>query len=165
MDFRAAKFSRGMTLIELMVVVVIATILMSIAVPSYMSQVRQSRRIEAKTALLDLAGREERFFSTSVNGANYSQTSTDLGYPVGAWPQVVGSGYYTVTVCGLGPGMAAGCKYTAQTAPAYEIDAAPVAGTSQAADTKCASFAVDNTGTQWARDVNNNDTTAYCWAN
>ena len=100
-----------MTLIELMVVVVIATILMSIAVPSYMSQVRQSRRIEAKTALLDLAGREERFFSTSVNGANYSQTSTDLGYPVGAWPQVVGSGYYTVTVCGLGPGMSAGCKF------------------------------------------------------
>ena len=65
MDFRAARFSRGMTLIELMMVVVIATILMSIAVPSYMSQVRQSRRIEAKTALLDLAGREERFFSTS----------------------------------------------------------------------------------------------------
>ncbi len=165
MDLRAARFSRGMTLIELMVVVVIATILMSIAIPSYMSQVRQSRRVEAKTALLDLAGREERYFSTSVTGANYTQTTTDLGYPVGAWPQTVGSGYYTVTVCALGPGMAAGCANTTQTAPGYEIDAAPAAGSSQLGDTRCAKFAVDNTGTQWAFDINNNNTTAYCWGN
>ena len=74
---------RGFTLVELMVVVVIATILLSIAVPSYMSQVRQSRRTEAKTAVLDLASREERYFST--NGSIYSVTPADLGY-VGPLP-------------------------------------------------------------------------------
>src|SRR5262252_10898029 len=87
---------RGFTLIELMVVVVIATVLLSIAVPSYMSQVRQSRRTEAKNAVLELAGREERFFAT--NGVNYSQLAADLGYL--ALPAVgVGSGYYTLSVC------------------------------------------------------------------
>ena len=153
-----------MTLIELMVVVVIATILMSIAVPSYMSQVRQSRRIEAKTALLDLAGREERYFSTSVNGANYSQTTTDLGY-TGAWPIAVGTGYYNVTVCAVGPGMAPGCPPSAQAAPGYAITAVPVPASTQVFDKQCQSFSVDNTGKQWAFDSAGNDNTPYCWGN
>ncbi|TLY92132.1 MAG: prepilin-type N-terminal cleavage/methylation domain-containing protein, partial [Gammaproteobacteria bacterium] len=46
----------GFTLVELMVVVAIATILFAIAVPSYITYVRQSRRTEARTAVLDLAG-------------------------------------------------------------------------------------------------------------
>jgi type IV pilus assembly protein PilE len=164
MDSRATSSARGFTLVELMIVVVIVTILLSIAVPSYLTQVRQSRRVEAKTALLDLAGREERYFSTSVTGANYSQTSTDLGY-TGGWPIVVGNGYYQVTVCAIGPGLAAGCANTAQTAPAYEVDAVPVPGTPQANDTQCALFAVDNTGKQWAFDTAGNNQTTYCWAN
>ena len=153
-----------MTLIELMVVVVIATILMSIAVPSYMSQVQRSRRVEAKTALLDLAGREERYFSTSVNGANYSQTTTDLGY-TGAWPIAVGSGYYSVTACAVGPGMAGACPPSNQAAPGYAITAVPAAGSTQLQDKQCQSFAVDNTGKQWALDNAGNDNTAYCWGN
>jgi type IV pilus assembly protein PilE len=153
-----------MTLIELMVVVVIATILMSIAVPSYMSQVRQSRRIEAKTALLDLAGREERYFSTSVNGANYSQTTTDLGY-TGAWPIAVGTGYYNVTVCAVGPGMAAGCAPSAQAAPGYAITAVPAPASTQLQDKQCQSFSVDNTGKQWALNSAGADNTPYCWGN
>ena len=40
----------GFTLVELMVVVAIATILFAIAVPSYITYVRQSRRTEARTA-------------------------------------------------------------------------------------------------------------------
>ena len=75
----AAQHSRGMTLIELMIVVVIVSILASIAVPSYIQQVRKSRRVQAKTALLDLAGREERYFSTSANGANYSPNADGSG--------------------------------------------------------------------------------------
>src|SRR5437016_7599183 len=66
----------GFTLVELMVVVAIATILFAIAVPSYITYVRQSRRTEARTAVLDLAGREERFFST--NGAAYTGAANQL---------------------------------------------------------------------------------------
>src|SRR5215469_3360224 len=93
----AAGSSRGFTLIELMVVVVIATILLSIAVPSYKSQVRQSRRTEAKTAILDLSGREERYLST--NPSAYTNNPTFLGYGGFGVGNPIGSGYYYLTVC------------------------------------------------------------------
>src|SRR5215831_4031306 len=142
---------RGFTLIELMVVVVIATILLSIAVPSYMSQVRQSRRTEAKTAVLDLASREERYFST--NGAIYSTTPTDLGYTGGAFPAPVGSdNYYTITVCTAAAPATPGCDPNPNppAGPSYYITATPVAGSSQAADAQCQSFSVDSTGQQFS---------------
>ncbi len=164
MNLRPYRYSRGVTLIELMIVVVIASILMAIAVPSYSSYVRRSHRVEAKTALLDLAGREERYMSTSVTGANYSQTSTDLGYPAGAWAaQTIGDGYYSVNVCAVGPGLSGACPPSNQAAPGYAITAVPLGN--QTADTQCAFFAVDNTGRQWANDVNNVDTTQLCWNN
>src|SRR5258708_20456562 len=85
---------RGFSLIELMVVVAIATILFAVAVPSYMSYMRQARRTEARTALLDLASREERFFST--NGATYSTTAAQLGYT--PLPTNVATGYYSTSL-------------------------------------------------------------------
>ncbi len=74
--------SGGMTLIELIIVMVIVAIMASIAIPSYNSYVLKSHRTEAKTALLDLASMEERYFSTQNV---YSLLTTDLGYS-GAWP-------------------------------------------------------------------------------
>jgi type IV pilus assembly protein PilE len=166
MNLRTYRYSRGVTLIELMIVVVIASILMAIAVPSYTSYVLRSHRVEAKTALLDLAGREERFFSTSVNGANYSALNTDLGYQ-NPFPTTVGSGYYTVSLCAMGPnpGEVGACPVTTQTAPGYEIEAVPVVGSTQASDTQCGKFAVDNTGQQWAWTAAGVPNTQYCWNN
>jgi type IV pilus assembly protein PilE len=152
--------SQGFTLIELMIVVVIATILLSIAVPSYMQQIRQSRRTEAKTALLDLAGREERYFTT--NPAGYTTTAANLGYA--AFPAQVGSGYYTVTVsCIAANGAALGCDPNANSpnGPSYYLIATPIAGTSQAADTQCTSFAVDSIGNQFSTGTY---TSQQCWA-
>ena len=80
--------SRGFTLVELMVVIVIASILMAIAIPSYKNSIRKSRRTDAKTALLDLAGREERFMST--NGS-YTTSFANLGYA--SWGAAFGGGY------------------------------------------------------------------------
>lgn len=148
-----------------MVVVVIATILVSLAVPSYMSQVRQSRRTEAKTAVLDLAGREERFFAT--NGVNYSQLAADLGYT--ALPAVaIGSGYYNLSVCapaaaGCGGTPAPPAGWAAPATPNYLVVAVPTAGQSQVADTQCAAFYVDSTGRQMAEDSTGQDATATCW--
>src|SRR5579872_5390333 len=151
--------SAGFTLIELMIVVVIATILLSIAIPSYLSQVRQSRRTEAKTALLDLAGREESFFST--NGSQYTIAATSLGYTawnVGNSP----SGYYTVTVaCVAIQGAALGCdpNANAPAGPSYYLTATPVG--SQANDTQCGTFAVDSLGNQFS---NGTLPSAQCWS-
>src|SRR6267154_1626429 len=89
--------SGGFTLVELMIVVVIVAILASIAIPAYNSQIRKSRRTEAKTALLDLAGREERYFNTSNN--TYTNLAVNLAYAAaGSTTTItnfsVGSGYY-----------------------------------------------------------------------
>ena len=153
----AARSSRpgGFSLIELMVVVAIATILFAVAVPSYLTYIRQSRRTEARTAVLDLAGREERFFST--NGATYSVTPAQLGYT--ALPAAIGGGYYQLAVC------SPACAPSAVAAPSYTVTATPVAGQTQARDTQCASFSVDSTGRQFAVDSTGADATQFCWAN
>jgi type IV pilus assembly protein PilE len=146
----------GFTLIELMMVVVIASILVTIAVPSYLAQVRQSRRTDARTAILDLAQREERFFST--NGATYTVVPASLGY-TGGFPQVVGSGYYQITVC------SPACAPSAiATAPSYTVTATPVAGQSQVNDAQCQSFSVDSTGQQFAFDSGGANQTPTCWS-
>jgi type IV pilus assembly protein PilE len=147
----------GFSLIELMVVVAIATILFAVAVPSYLTYIRQSRRTEARTAVLDLAGREERFFST--NGATYTTVPGNLGYAAFGVP--IGSGYYSLAVCTVPP--AASCPPSAiATAPAYTVTATPVAGQSQVNDAQCTSFSVDSAGQQFATG---NQTAAFCWAN
>lgn len=147
----------GFTLIELMIVVVIATILLGIAVPSYMSQIRESRRTDARTALLDLAGREESY-NASMNA--YTGTATNLGYP--AFPATIGSGYYTITVsCVAAFGAAAGCGPNAIVGPSYYLTATPVAGSSQVNDTQCTSFSVDSQGNQFSTGSAPSTT---CWS-
>ncbi|MGH8288089.1 MAG: type IV pilin protein [Steroidobacteraceae bacterium] len=142
---------RGFTLIELMIVLVVAAILTAIAVPLYLNQVRESRRTDARSALLDLAGREERYFAT--NNA-YTGDSTNLGYTTAGntWPQTVGSGYYQVAAPAV---PAAGI-----TAPSYSITASPVAGSAQAADTACASLTVTSTGAETSTGTGSAST---CW--
>ena len=84
----------GFSLIELMVTIVIVAILASIAVPPYNSSVRKSRRTEAKTAILDLAAREERLFATQNV---YSNDPAALGYG-GRWQLARSTGrqYYQI---------------------------------------------------------------------
>jgi type IV pilus assembly protein PilE len=138
-------------LIELMVVVLIATILLTVAVPTYQYEIRKSRRTDAKTAVLDLASREERYYA-STNA--YSTDPVALGYSTTAgatFPQTVGSGYYQVTVA---PGAAA---------PSYIVTATPVAGSPQLKDSSCQSFSVTNTGVQSSLNSAGASSTATCW--
>jgi type IV pilus assembly protein PilE len=138
--------SAGFTLIELMITVVIATVLITIAIPAYNGEIRKSRRTDAKTALLDLAGREERFYNTNNT---YSSLPSDLGYnaTARAFPMPVGNGYYTVNVV-VTP--AAGIV-----GPTYTITAVPLTA-DQLNDTQCLLFTLTNTGAQTA-------TNASCW--
>ena len=141
---------RGFTLVELMVVVLITAVLASIAVPIYKQQVRKSRRTDAKTAVLDLASREERMFSTRNSyNPNPATLATDLGY--GSLPTVVGSGYYQLNVTA--------------TATTFVVQATPITADQQG-DTQCQLFQVDNLGRQSANsaaDGSGSDTTSTCW--
>src|SRR3569833_2829126 len=133
------RSTQGFTLVELLTAMVIAAILLAVAIPSYRTQTQKSRRTEAKTALLDLASREERYNSTN---SSYSSTLSDLGYS-GAWPIKVGSGYYQITAC-----VAANttCATDAGKGQAFLLTAQPVGA--QAGDTLCGSFTLASTGSQ-----------------
>ena len=132
----------GFTLIELMVTLVVAAILISIAVPAYQTQVRKSRRTEARNAVMDLAAREERYYS--VNNA-YTNVALELGYGtdnavISGRP--IGSGYYTVSVDLTAPEPAA----TPPVRAGFKITA--IAAGTQLKDAPCQKFVVDEVGTQ-----------------
>jgi type IV pilus assembly protein PilE len=138
---------RGFTLIEIMITVGIVAVLATIAVTGYTSQVQKSRRTDARNALLDLAGREEKLFSTANA---YSQTPSDLGYgAVGtSFPISVGSGYYTVSASVPNPSVS------------YVVTATAIG--IQASDTQCATLSVDQTGAQTSTG---GATSSTCWGN
>ncbi len=133
-----ARRARGFTLIELMIAVTIAAILTVMAVSSYQTSVLTSHRADAKTALNDLAGREQRYFSvTNSYTANpellgYSQTLTAFGATFS-----IGNGYYYLSV----PTITAAAAGT----PAYFLGTATAYG-SQTKDAACATFSLDSTG-------------------
>jgi type IV pilus assembly protein PilE len=144
------RIAAGFTLVELMVVCVVAALLLAIAVPGYNAQVRKSRRTDAKAATMDLAGREERFYSTQ---SAYTAVAANLGYP--ALPSNVGNNYYTINVAVPRAGGPATASYLVTTTP--------IAGSGQDRDTSCAAFSVDELGRQSAVDGGGADTTAICW--
>ncbi|WP_305367556.1 type IV pilin protein [Variovorax sp. EL159] len=126
----------GFTLIEMMIVVAVVAILAAIAYPAYLSHVQKARRTDAKTALLDLATRQERFFS--INNT-YAGTAAQLGYP-GTFPidvQTSGTVFYQLSVTASTP---------AALATGFAATATPV--NLQANDTLCGTYSIDQLGTQ-----------------
>jgi type IV pilus assembly protein PilE len=150
---RAAGFS----LIELMVVVLIASILIVTAASMYQTSVRKSRRTDARNALLDLAGREERYLSLNNT---YTNVPANLGYGAVAIPFAVGNNanYYQISAIVITAPTLVGGVATPAT---FTITAVPI-GT-QVNDTPCASFTVTSTGSQSALNSGGADNTAACW--
>lgn len=143
----------GFTLIELMITVVIASILMTVAFPVYLHQIRESRRTDARSALLDLASREERYYA--INNA-YTAAATDLGYP--SFPHVVGSGYYTISA-------PTNINAATATSPAtFTLSATPVAGMGQDRDSDCQTFTVTQAGQDTSTNSASVDSTSTCWS-
>jgi type IV pilus assembly protein PilE len=112
------KKQRGLTLIELMVVVAIIGVLSAIIVPTYMEQMRRGRVASAKAMLHEVLQHQERFFSENNT---FTDDMADLGY--GSGPYLSERGGHTIALA-AGP---SGDILTSVT-----ISATPVA-----TDTKC----------------------------
>ncbi|GAA4499350.1 type IV pilin protein [Pseudaeromonas paramecii] len=89
---------RGFTLLELMITVVVVAILAAVAVPSYFSYVRDSRRDLAKQSLLAAAQKMESYYALNMS---YAGAAASSGSPTVFSDKVPADGterYYTLTV-------------------------------------------------------------------
>lgn len=71
------RSAAGFTLIELMIVVAIIAILAAISLPSYNAHILRGKRAEGRNAVIDLAAREERYFS---DNNRYTDALANLKY-------------------------------------------------------------------------------------
>ena len=137
------KRHKGLTLIELMVVVAVLAILSAVAYPLYTNQVQKSRRADAKTALQTIALAQERFFT--INGEYAGNLST-----LQISPEMRGGasdeGYYTITLTLAG-------------SDNEQFTVTAAAGGPQAADTDCEEFTIDHRGVKTATDGGSTN----CW--
>jgi type IV pilus assembly protein PilE len=92
--------SRGVTLLELMAVVVIVGVLGTIAVNSYRGYLLRTNRTEARMALLQLQANQEKFFLQNNRYAAPAELSlATTAVPPGLGiPATTPSGHYTITL-------------------------------------------------------------------
>lgn len=141
---------RGVTLIELVVVIVVIGILAAIAVPNYRDYMMRSKRGEARAALLALGTAQEKFYlqcntyATAIGDAATSCPGT-LRFPATSE-----RGYYQVAV-------------TAADVNGWTATATAVAGQTQIQDTKCRTFQLTSTGIKTATNAGGASNDAECW--
>ena len=135
------RASRGMTLLELMIVVVVIGLLGAVALPAYQSSVRKAHRADAKTALTTAAQRLERFYTENsrYDTATVGTKATDTISPK------TENEYYAVTL-----GVTPGVRTT------YLLTATPQGA--QAADA-CGNFTLNQDGVRGVEKL----TVAECW--
>ena len=139
----ASSAARGMTLIELMIVVAVIALLGAVALPSYQSSVRKSHRADAKAALTKAAQRLERFY-TENNKYDPTGTSTRLSDLVDSESE---NKYYALSI-----------SFTSGVPTVYLLTATPQ---NSQADDACGKFTINQNGDRGLADTSL--TVAECW--
>lgn len=131
-------YMRGVTLMELMIVVVIVGILATIAYPNYRDFATRAQRTEAKSMLLQVSTMQERFY---LQNNSYTTDLTVLGF-ANAANHVSDSGAYLLNVTA---------------ADANDFTAVAVYLNADAEAGKCATFQIDGRGAKTSAPL------ADCW--
>jgi len=136
----------GVTLIELMTVVVIVALLATIAIPSYRRYLIRTNRSDAKTALMQLQAAQEKFY---LQNNAYTDKITDKA-PTGlGLTSTTVNGFYSISLS-MGTGN-----------QSYTATAAPTSSGGQSSDKECGSFTITDFG---KRDVSGGTKdSVFCW--
>jgi type IV pilus assembly protein PilE len=150
---RHTVVSCGVTLIELVVVLLVVGILASLAVPTFRAQVLAANRTDAREALLALAAAQEKFYLACNTYAALLDPDRESSCDPPRLRFVTHSqrGLYTITVETADVG-----GWTAR--------ATVASGTPQAADGSCEVLELDSTGTRTARMSAGAPARVDCWA-
>jgi len=130
----------GFTLIELMITVAVIGILAAIAFPSFIDQIRKSRRADAKAELTNQAQKIERDYTLN------NSYSTAVNNVIGASGVLSSEKHYQVVA-------------TSSTASTYTLEARPQG---DQANDKCKNLTLTSTG---VKNVNGGTITnpSQCW--
>jgi len=140
---RSARAARGLTLIEIMVVVALVGILASIALSSYQSSARKNRRYAAQSCLMEQAQYLERYYTSANNPMSY----TSAALPDAACKTNLAA-YYTFSL-----------PASANSSQAFSVQA--VASGTQTGDTDCLTLALNQAAQQSSSSAS--ATTTGCW--
>jgi type IV pilus assembly protein PilE len=125
-NFQRFLYSKGFTLIEVMITVAIIAILASIALPSYSEYIAKGNRASARASLLEAQQFMERFYA--VNDAyNMDKAGGAVALPLSLRTSPVESPKYNISI-------------SASASNSYTLTATPI-GTD-----KCENLTLSNTG-------------------
>ena len=142
---------RGFTLIELVIVMLVAVLLTTLAVSAYSKQARKSHRYDAVTAITNIMALQQRWRASHATYGTLAQVGTGLGTSTG--------GYYTLTM--ETPPSSGSCTVgTKSNFNSFRITATPTS--SQASDTGCATMVLTNMCGVITKTSTGGDT---CWPN
>jgi len=133
------NYSKGYSLIELLIVVAIVGILSSVAFGFYRDNVIASNRAEGRAVLSEVAASLEK--CKSMYGA-YNSDNCNVADDVAS-----DTNYYSVDTT------------TTRTATTFTLTANPVSGQPQASDTDCTKLTLTNTGLKGGEG----DDSTVCW--
>ena len=148
---RIMKPTKGFTLIEIMIAVAIIAIISGFAYPSYVKHVQRAKRVDAQTAVLEAAQRQEAYY---IRNNSYAKDLTQLEFN-----SISSEGLYNLTMS-VTPTGCTGNHTTVCTG--FAMTASPVTTKPQAQDSECQSLTVNQLGTKSAKDANNSASTK-CW--
>ncbi len=137
-NLRKISRQRGVTLMELLIVVAIISIIASVAYPSYTQFVVRAKRAVATGMLMQIADRQQQFF---MDNKRYAGSLTNLGYASDAI-MIDEEGAVVTTADG---DRVYNVEISASNIVTYELTATPQLKQAEK-DTDCGNLTLTNTG-------------------